>query len=424
MYYYTRVHYTNSLIPITKKKRPIAFATTYSRHLRYFLIGTTDQDLDHLALLDLVKRSFGILERHNLADQLLHLDLTGSHKLDGETVVAAAVPEAALGRDLLQTQGHDGEGDVVAAHAALDVSAAVAHGVQARLDAGLGTARVDDDVGAAGEARRELPDVGRVLLGGHALADVGVGRVERGGEVQLGLDDVDRHDRRGAEGARHGGAEQAHGPGAHDDDGLAGRDAGLAHDVHGDGEGLDQRALLERHGVGQLVAEVGGRGPEAGQGAVVGGRGGEAHLGAQVVVAAEAGGAAAAGVAGLEGDAVAGLEGRHGGAGAHDGAGGLVAEDHGGAHDEVADAALLPVVHVGPADARVVHGHEDFVLALEGRDRAVDEGDIVGLVEDEGEVLLGVIWWLEGIVSDGVGRDAGWYTRWLSRDPLLLWCDV
>lgn len=270
--------------------------------------------------------------------------------------------------------------------------------MQRGLDAGLGAAGVDDDVGAAGE-RGVLFDVGGVGLGGDALAEVGVRGAEGAREVELGLHDVDGDDGRGAEGGRHGGAEQADGPGAHHDHGLPRGNGGLPDDVHGDGEGLDQRALLQGDGLGELVAEVGGGGPEAGQCSVIGGRRGEPHLRAEVVVAAEAGGAAAAGVAGLEGDAVAGAEGGDGGADLDDGAGGLVAEDHGVLDDEVPDGAVLPVVHVGAADAGVVHGDEDVVGGLQGGEGAGGEVHVMGLVEDEGEVLGG--WVLEGGLVKG-----------------------
>jgi hypothetical protein len=48
-----------------------------------------------------------------------------------------------------------------------------------------------------------------------------------------------------------------------------------------------------------------------------------------------------------------------------------------------------PVVHVGTADAGVVDGDEDIVGAREGGLGTFLEGDVAGLVEDEGEVLGG-----------------------------------
>lgn len=309
------------------------------------LIRASNQHLDSLSLLRLLERLQRLLKRHSLGDELLGVDLAARHQLHGELVVAAAVPEASVGGGLLDGERHDGECDVCLAHAALDVVAAVLEDVHRSLDAGLGARGVDDDVGALGEPALAL-DVVRVLLGRHALRQVRVRGGEPLGELELGGDDVDAHDRRGAKGLGHGGAEQTHGTRAHDDDGLARVQLCHAGDVHADGEGLDEGALLQGHVVGQLVAEVLRGGPEAGQGAVDGRGGGELHLGAEVVLAGQAAGAAAAGVARLDGDAVADLEGGDGVADLGDDAGGLVAQDHGLGQGELADAAMLPVVHV------------------------------------------------------------------------------
>lgn len=324
------------------------------------LIGTSNQNLDNLALGNLFECLLGLLKGHHVANELLDVDLAAGEKLDGQAVIAATVAERALGRHLLEAQGHDGEGDVGLAHAALDVGAAHAHRVQAGLDAGLGAAGVNDHVGAVGPADGALDVVG-VVLGRDALRGVRVRAAEPLGELELAVDDIHAADRGGAKGLGHGGAQQAHGARAHDHDGLARGHGGLADYVHGDGQGLDQGALLRRHVVGQLVAEVGGGGPEARQGAVVGRGGGEAHLGTEVVVAREAGLAAAAGVAGLEGDAVAFAQSGYRLAHGHDGARTLVAQHHGVFDDKVANGAVVPVVHVGAADARVVYGYEDVM---------------------------------------------------------------
>lgn len=365
------------------------------------LVGTLDENLDGLTLLDLLERRLRIFKVDDARDEPLDVDLALGDEVDGEGVVAGAVPEGALGGDLLHAQLHDGESDVGLAHAALDVGAAHADDVKARLDGGLGAAGVDDDVGAAGQAGGVAQGRG-VLLGGEALGEVGVGGGEAGGEVELGLDDVDADDLGGAVGAGDGGAEEADGAGAHDDDAVAGLDVGLLGDVDGDGEGLDHGALLERDVVGELVAEVGRGAPQAGKGAVDRGRGGEAHLRAEVVVAGAAVVAAAAGVSGLEGDAVTGLKVVDVGADLDDGAGGLVAEDHGLAQDKGADGAVEPVVDVGAADAGVVHGDEDIVGGLEGGLGDLGVADILGLVEEEGEVLGQVS---DGFVVGGPGGD-------------------
>jgi hypothetical protein len=50
---------------------------------------------------------------------------------------------------------------------------------------------------------------------------------------------------------------------------------------------------------------------------------------------------------------------------------------------------MLPVVHVGTADASVVDGDEDVVGGGERGDGPVAERERKGRVEDEGEVLGG-----------------------------------
>lgn len=128
------------------------------------LIWPSNQHLDSLPLLGLRKRLLRLLERHRLGDQLLGVDLAARHQLHGKLVVAAAVPEAAVGGGLLHGEGHDGEVDIGLAHAALDVVAAVLEHVDGGLDAGLRAGGVDDDVGALGQVALAL-DVLGVLLG-------------------------------------------------------------------------------------------------------------------------------------------------------------------------------------------------------------------------------------------------------------------
>ena len=114
--------------------------------------------------------------------------------------------------------------------------------------------------------------------------------------------------------------------------------------MHGDARRLHERALLEAHVVRQLVAIVVGQAVVLGQGAVEGRRGGKRHVGTQVVAALFAARAAAAGDAGLHGDSVARLQRLDGGADGVDDARGFVAEDYRGFDDELADAAVQPVV--------------------------------------------------------------------------------
>ena len=66
-----------------------------------------------------------------------------------------------------------------------------------------------------------------------------------------------------------------------------------------------------------------------------------------------------------------------------------MAEDHGVFDDEVADRAVGPVVHVAAADSGELDVDDHIVRVGDGGDGAVFEGDGVGLLEHEGEVLLG-----------------------------------
>lgn len=103
---------------------------------------------------------------------------------------------------------------------------------------------------------------------------------------------------------------------------------------------------------------------------------GEAHLVAQVVLARAAQKTRVARHAGLDGDPVAGREPRDPVAAPDDHAGALVAEDGVAGDDERADAARLPEVHVGAADARRLDVHED--LAPAGRvDGGLDGFEVV-----------------------------------------------
>lgn len=157
-----------------------------------------------------------------------------------------------------------------------------------------------------------------------------------------------------------------------------------------DSEGLNQGALLEGDLVGELVAEILSGGVEAGESSIVGWGGGEAHVRAKVVVAAQARLAVAAGRSRLNGDAVAEFERLDLRTDSGNGAGGFVAEAHGGLEDEGADGAMLPVVNVRTADSGVFNGDEDRAGVGEGGNWALFIGDLEGRVEDEGKVLGGV----------------------------------
>lgn len=111
-----------------------------------------------------------------------------------------------------------------------------------------------------------------------------------------------------------------------------------------DGKRLDESAFVKRDVGWEMDAEVFGEDIVLCECAVVGRGRGEPHVGAEVVGAGFAERAETTRDAWLEGDAVAGFEDGGGGADGDNGAGGFVAEDHGGFEDEVGDVAVLPVV--------------------------------------------------------------------------------
>lgn len=153
----------------------------------------------------------------------------------------------------------------------------------------------------------------------------------------------------------------------------------------------------------QLVAEIRRHGVVPGQRAVIRWGGREPRVLAEIVVPSLAPDAAATRDTRLDGDGVAFSQGGDGGADLRDDAGGLVAEDHGGADDEVADAAVGPVVHVGAADAGVFDGDED-VVGGEGGDGTVFVGYFARFEEDEGG--LERWWWLVVISSNMRGVES------------------
>lgn len=168
--------------------------------------------------------------------------------------------------------------------------------------------------------------------------------------------------------------------------------------MHRHRQRLDQHGFVQPHALAQLVAEILGDAEVLAQRPVrrdlLDARGNSArrrrepHALAQVVPALLARAAAAARVARLDGHGVAGRERRHGGPDGGDGAGGLVAHDDGGfGRDLARHAAVVPEVHVGAAAADVGDADEDVMRGGGLRDGARQEAGVVGVVEEEGEVL-------------------------------------
>ena len=319
------------------------------------------------------------MERNRLpANQALDIDLAARDQLHRQPVVARPIPETAADFQLLGARRHDGERDLVPAHAALDVRAALAQRVHRRLHARFGAGRVDRDIkahrniGFFAEALRVLGR-GRTLPGFEGGGgDVGLCELEAVGR------DVDGDDLGGAQGFGDGAAEEADGPGAEDDDAVAVAEVRLLRDVAGDGEGFGEGALLEGDVFGQLVAEVLWEDVVFGQGAVDGGRGGEGHVGTEVVFSFFAALAAPAGDAGFHCDSVSFLEGLDLIADFDDSPCGLVTEDHGVLDHEVPYAALVEVVDVAAADAGEVDLEEDIMRRLERGYGAVFIDDLLG----------------------------------------------
>lgn len=239
-----------------------------------------------------------------------------------------------------------------------------------RLNAGLSTAGVDDDVGTRAELAL-LDHVLCVLFRADSSAlEAGRSRVVEC-ELQTLLVDINSHNLGRAIGLCNSTAEQANGASTEYDDRISGLDASLPCDVHGNSCGLDQCALLERHALGQLVAVVLGQCVVPCQRAVVGRGRGKSHVRAEVILALFAADTHAAGHAGLHGDGVAYFQGGDLVADGVNDTRGLVAEHHGRLDDEVSDASLDPVVDVGTADARPSRLDDDIVWGGEFWDGAV-----------------------------------------------------
>ncbi len=340
--------------------------------------------------------------------------------------VRIRVAERAADVDLAQGERRDGHVRRARAHAHEHDARPRGGGVHAHLHGALCARALEDDVEPVGlgEVREQLRGGGLCLgedlvCGAGCWCGVGLGRAVdgaagvgggplgggggRGGEAEdvvgkgvppgeleaLGVD-VDGDDAAGAAVARECAGKEADGADAKDEDGLVGDGSELdaAGGVYEDGEGLREGGELEGDVVGERVEDVGGvvdacleRAVDVGE---AGGRRAEAHVLAEVVAARLAEGAGAAADARLDGDALPDLEQVVGVAGdGGDDAGGLVAEDEGGAHGKVAVAAVGVVMQVGPAEA----GGDDGDLGeavRRGPEETVLELDVAGAVEHGG----------------------------------------
>lgn len=157
---------------------------------------------------------------------------------------------------------------------------------------------------------------------------------------------VENDDLTGAGGLGDEHGDKTHGASTGNKDGVAEADACSSAGMDADRERLEESGLIERDHRGQLIAEVCVVNDKVGQGAIDRWGGGKFDKRAEVVAALFAGVAGTARDTRLDGNAVALLEARDVvGHKAHD-ARALVAEDHGLLDNEVADAALSPVVYI------------------------------------------------------------------------------
>lgn len=157
-----------------------------------------------------------------------------------------------------------------------------------------------------------------------------------------------------------------------------------------DGEGFHEGSLTKGDVLGELHAKVLGEDVVLCESPVVRWGSCEFHIGAEIILPPFTSSAVSARDTWLESDTVSDSDGGDGRAGLDDDSCRLVAEDHGRVDDEVADAAVLPVVHIGTADTGNFYLDEDVAVMFEFGDRSVFEGYGVGLLEDEGEVLYGI----------------------------------
>ena len=267
------------------------------------------------------------------------------------------IPVLELQINLLRAQPHERQLHLRFAHANHENFSPKLHTVDRGVDARFDARAFERDGGL--DAVCQLDD----LLCGVFLGDAAL-HLERAhagdeflGKGEAALVNVGHDDGFGAGGGGAEEGDEADGPGAADEEGVAEADAGALDAGEGDGEGLEEGAVLKGHGA-DLVAPDGRVVDVAAEEAVDGRGGEEAHGEAAVVAAREAGLAVAADDVRFDGDAVAGAEGGDGGVRGEDDAGGLVAEDVRVCHDHGADAAGVPEVDVGS----VVGGGQDGLV--------------------------------------------------------------
>lgn len=312
------------------------------------LVEVLDQDLDgaRLGISRRLKGLDGVLNGEAVGDELGEVQDAALEQANGAGPgVAVAVLQ--LDVDLADTGAHKGNADLVLADANDEDLAAKLGGPDGGGDAALDAGALHGDGGL--NAAKGVDNLLAGVLGGHALDLVGDDAgAQLLGEGEAALRDVGDDERagtgRGA--AEHG--DEADGACAADEDGVAELDVGALHAGEGDGEGLEQGAVLVAH-VANLVAPDGRVVDVAAQQAVDGRGGQEGDALAAVVASRQAGLAGVADDVGLDGDAVAHFQRGDGRVHGNDFAGRLVAEDVVALDNHGADAACVPEVDVGAA---------------------------------------------------------------------------
>lgn len=268
----------------------------------------------------------------------------------------------------------------------LNICTAHAERMDRHLDTWLGAAGINDHVRAGPQFCR-LDQVLCILFRRNAFA---LERMCRGVvQRKLGplLIDVHRDNLLRAVRLRNRTAQQTHRAGTKYNNAVTGLDSSLPRDVHGNGSRFDQRALLHGHVLRKLIAKVLRESVVPCQRAVIRRSGRKGHSRTKVVFALETPHAPPAGNAGLHCDAVANFQRRDLVAYGSDDACRFVAEHHGRLYDEVSNAAMHPVVHVGAADTGPSRLDEHIVWRLQLWDRPILVGEAVRFFKNERRVL-------------------------------------
>lgn len=296
-----------------------------------------------------LERLEGVLQRETVRHQPGEINEAILDQADGSGPrVAVTVLELEI--DLAHTGAHEGNLDLVLAHANDEHLSAKLNGPDGSSDTALDTSALESHRGL--DSAKALHDLLGRLLSRKALNLVGddLG-ADLLGELQATIVNVgdDKRAGTGGPGAEHG--DQTDGTGAADEDGVAQANAGSLETSKRNGKRLEHGTILVRH-VTDLVAPHGRVVNVAAEKAGNGRCREEVDALASVVTASQTGLAGVADDLGLDGDPVADLDILDAGVDSNDLAGGLVAQDMIAFDDHGADATMLPEVDVGSVTKR------------------------------------------------------------------------